>query len=132
MLRAASSAERSIYVGSSICENNWPEATLGASTTVALGAFDVTGAFSGWSDTVAVTIPSTLDDASSGGRVAESEPAPSTDSPSGSASASSDARPLSGCGLPVVPDGSRLAFGALAAVTGLAAARRRRHHRASR
>lgn len=116
----------SVFVGRGICLNNWPEATLGASTTVALGAFDVTGAFSGWSDTVTVTIPSALEDRSTGGNTADGEGAPSTDS----GSASSDARPLAGCGLGMrhVPDGSRMVVGALAAVIGLAASRRRRVH----
>lgn len=47
-----------VFVGRGPCGGNWPGANLGASTTVALGAFDLTGAFSGWSDTVSVTIPS--------------------------------------------------------------------------
>jgi hypothetical protein len=47
-----------IYLGSGLCTSNWSGAQLGSSTTVALGAFDMTGAFSGWSDTVTVTIPS--------------------------------------------------------------------------
>jgi hypothetical protein len=123
-----------VYVGSSICENNWPEATLGASTTVALGAFDVTGAFSGWSDTVTVTLPGTLDDRSSGSNTAglggTSGTASAPDSAPAGGSAGSSARPLGGCGLGAVPDGSPMAVGALAAVTGLAAARRRHHRRA--
>ena len=45
------------WVGSGICRANWPGAGLGASTRVALGAFDLTGGFSGWSDTVTVTLP---------------------------------------------------------------------------
>jgi hypothetical protein len=47
-----------IYLGSGLCTSSWSGAQLGSSTTVALGAFDMTGAFSGWSDTVTVTIPS--------------------------------------------------------------------------
>jgi MYXO-CTERM domain-containing protein len=125
-----------LYVGNSICQNNWPDATLGASTTVALGAFDVTGAFSGWSDSVTVTIPSTPDDPSPEITTAATGGTSSTDSPPDSAladgSAESEARPLTGCGLSPVPDGSPMAIGALAAVTGLAAARRRRHHRPRR
>lgn len=46
-----------VFVGTGPCGGSWPGATLGASTTVALGAFDETGAFSGWSETVTVTIP---------------------------------------------------------------------------
>jgi MYXO-CTERM domain-containing protein len=46
-----------VGVGWGPCGGNWSDAKLGASTTVALGAFDVTGAFSGWSDTATVTIP---------------------------------------------------------------------------
>jgi hypothetical protein len=49
-----------VFVGRNPCGGNWDGANLGASTTVALGAFDLTGAFSGWSDTVTVTIPSEL------------------------------------------------------------------------
>jgi hypothetical protein len=49
---------RDYSVGDHPCEGNWPGATLGASTTVALGAFNLAGGFSGWSDTVTVTIPS--------------------------------------------------------------------------
>lgn len=46
-----------VGVGQGPCGGNWSDADLGASTTVALGAYDVTGAFSGWSDSVTVTIP---------------------------------------------------------------------------
>jgi hypothetical protein len=141
-----------VHMGSSVCQTNWPEATLGASTTVALGAFDMTGAFSGWSDAVTVTIPSTLDEPSSGTTSAgtggssstdssstdssstdsSSTDSSSTDSPPESAlpggRADSETRPLSACGLGPAPGGSPMAVGALAAITGLAAARRRRHH----
>jgi hypothetical protein len=44
-------------VGSYPCGGNWPEAGLGASTTVALGAFNLAGEFSGWSDTLPITLP---------------------------------------------------------------------------
>jgi hypothetical protein len=134
-----------VAVGSSICQNNWPEAALGASTTVALGAFDVTGAFSGWSDPVTVTLPSTLDDQSpesntaglddqsSESNTAGLDAVPGSGSPLDGAPASesprADARPLSGCGLGTMSDGSGMAIAALAAVTTLAAARRRRHRR---
>jgi hypothetical protein len=47
-----------LWVGRGPCGGNWPEASLGTSTTVAMGAFDITGAFSGWSDPVTVTVPS--------------------------------------------------------------------------
>jgi hypothetical protein len=46
-----------VFVGNGPCGGSWPGAGPGATTTVALGAFDMTGAFSGWSDTVTVTIP---------------------------------------------------------------------------
>jgi hypothetical protein len=46
-----------IGVGNGPCGGSWPGAKLGASTTVALGAFDLTGAFSGWSEPVTVTLP---------------------------------------------------------------------------
>jgi hypothetical protein len=135
-----------VGIGSSVCQTNWPEATLGASTTVALGAFDVTGAFSGWSDAVTVTIPSTLDEPSSGTNTAgtggssstdsSSTDSASTDSPPDSAPAGgradSETRSLSACGLGPAPGGSPMAGGALAAITGLAAAWRRRHHRPRR
>jgi hypothetical protein len=113
-----------VYVGNSVCQNNWPEATLGASTTVALGTFDVTGAFSGWSETVTVTIPSTVDDRSPEGNPPGLDETPNTDSPPGGAP--------SGCGLSPPPDGFPMAASALAVVTGLTAARRCRHHRACR
>jgi hypothetical protein len=45
------------WVGHGPCGGNWPGATFGASTTVRLGAFDLTGAFSGWSDTVTISLP---------------------------------------------------------------------------
>jgi MYXO-CTERM domain-containing protein len=113
-----------VFVGRGSCAYNWPEATLGASTTVALGAFDVTGAFSGWSDTVTVTLPTTLEDRSTGSNSAERAGTPrSESSPDGA---------LSGCSLASVPDGSRMAVGALAAVAGLAAARRRRRRHPAR
>jgi MYXO-CTERM domain-containing protein len=110
----------SVYVGSGACENNWPDATLGASTTVALGAFDVTGAFSGWSDTITVTLPNTLDNRSLGSSTLDGEETPSAEGRPNTA--------LRGCSLIPVPNGSGIAVWALAAVTGLAAARRRRHH----
>lgn len=50
--------ERDYWVGTGPCGGNWPDAALGASTTIALGAFDLAGGFSGWSDTVGVTLPS--------------------------------------------------------------------------
>jgi hypothetical protein len=112
-------------VGNGICERNWPEAALGASTTVALGAFDVTGAFSGWSDTVTVTLPSTFEGEAPASNSAPLESTGSTDN-------SPPQEALSGCSLGPAPAGSWAAVGALAAVTGLAAARRRRHHPARR
>jgi len=108
-----------VYVGSGACQNNWPEATLGASTTVALGAFDVTGAFSGWSDTVTVTLPSTLDDRSARSNTAVREGVPSADTPPQGGP--------EGCSLGRVPHGSRMAVGALAALVGLAVVRRWPH-----
>lgn len=58
-------------VGSGPCLWNWPGATLGASAQIRLGAFDVTGAFSGWSESLTVTLPSAF----------EEEPAPSNPEP---------------------------------------------------
>ena len=50
------------WLGTGPCGGNWPGAALGASTTIALGAFALTGEFSGWSDTIRVTLPATHDD----------------------------------------------------------------------
>ncbi len=50
-------ASAKFAVGDGPCGGNWPEADAGQSTTVALGVFDVTGAFSGWSDVLPVTLP---------------------------------------------------------------------------
>lgn len=50
--------QQAYLVGTGPCGGNWPGAALGASTTVALGAFNLAGGFSGWSDTVTVTLPS--------------------------------------------------------------------------
>jgi hypothetical protein len=58
------------FVGSYPCGGNWSEAGLGASTTVALGAFNLAGEFSGWSDTLEITLPTrytTQDPGSPGG-----------------------------------------------------------------
>jgi hypothetical protein len=53
----------SYVVGYGPCGGSWPGAALGATTTVAIGAFDLTGAFSGWSDTIRITLPATHDNA---------------------------------------------------------------------
>jgi len=55
------------WVGHGPCGGNWREAGLGASTTVALGAFDLTGAFSGWTETVPVTLPNHFTSGENGG-----------------------------------------------------------------
>jgi hypothetical protein len=54
-------------VGSYACGGNWPEAGLGASTTVALGAFNLAGEFSGWSDTLPITLPTSYTTEEPGG-----------------------------------------------------------------
>lgn len=46
-----------LWVGHGPCGGNWPGASLGTSTSITVGAFDVTGAFSGWSTPVTVTVP---------------------------------------------------------------------------
>lgn len=53
-----------IGIGRGPCTRTWPEAGPGASTLVRVGAFDVTGAFSGWTESTRVTIP---DDTQSSG-----------------------------------------------------------------
>jgi hypothetical protein len=63
-----------VYVGRGPCGGNWDGANLGASTTVAIGAFDLTGAFSGWSDTVTVTIPSEFSKADLEGETSSEPP----------------------------------------------------------
>lgn len=45
------------WVGTGGCLYSWPGAELGASTRFRLGAFDLTGAFSGWSESIDLTIP---------------------------------------------------------------------------
>jgi len=49
--------EGSAFVGKAPCVGNWPGAQLGASTRLRFGAFDLTGAFSGWTDWKTVTLP---------------------------------------------------------------------------
>lgn len=49
--------EASVEIGYGPCGGNWAEAGLGATTSVALAALDLTGAFSGWSDTITFTLP---------------------------------------------------------------------------
>jgi hypothetical protein len=51
---------RDFTVGHGVCGGNWPTANLGASNTVALGAFDLAGQFSGWSDTRSIVLPSSF------------------------------------------------------------------------
>jgi hypothetical protein len=74
-----------IYVGNGPCRGSWPGATLGASTRVALGAFDLTGAFSGWSDEVTVTLPSEypVSEEVEAAPVGDGEPQPDENGPAG-------------------------------------------------
>jgi hypothetical protein len=74
-----------VFVGNGPCGGSWPGATLGASTRVALGAFDLTGAFSGWSDAVTVTLPSEYPVSEEVGAapVGGGEPQPDDDGPAG-------------------------------------------------
>jgi hypothetical protein len=44
-------------VGWGPCGGNWPEAAPFASLALRAGAFDLTGAFSGWSESLTVTLP---------------------------------------------------------------------------
>jgi hypothetical protein len=46
-----------IGIGRGPCSTTWSEAGPGASALVRVGAFDVTGAFSGWTEPTRVTIP---------------------------------------------------------------------------
>ena len=102
------------WVGVGPCGGNWPGASLGASTSVALGAFDLTGAFSGWSDTVTVTLPD------------QAEPLPEEERPFSSTTPYRGAG-HSSCNLRPAPSS---AFGAAAllslALVGVARARRKR------
>jgi hypothetical protein len=56
----ALSFSQDFAVGHSVCGGNWPTANLGGSNTVALGAFDLAGQFSGWSDTRSIVLPSSF------------------------------------------------------------------------
>lgn len=49
--------EGTAFVGRAPCVGNWPDAALGAATRVRFGAYDLTGAFSGWTDWKTVTLP---------------------------------------------------------------------------
>jgi hypothetical protein len=114
----ASSVELAFYsdawVGAGTCHANWPGASLGASTSIALGSFDVTGAFSGWSDTVTVTLPS------------EAEPLPE-ERQSSSGTTPYRGAGHSGCNLRPAPSSARGAAALLALVlAGAARARRGR------
>jgi len=47
-----------VWVGDGPCGGDWREAALGASVDIALGVFDLTGAFSGWTERRTYTLPS--------------------------------------------------------------------------
>jgi hypothetical protein len=51
------SADSVLSVGKAPCLSNWPQAALGASAQIRLGAFDLTGAFSGWTESITATLP---------------------------------------------------------------------------
>lgn len=61
----------SATVGRDLCGSNWPGVQLGASTRLRFGAFDLTGAFSGWTDWTTLTLPDRFP-----GTAKEDEPIP--------------------------------------------------------
>lgn len=121
-----------VWVGNGPCGGNWPAAALGASTRVALGAFDQTGAFSGWSDTVTVTLPTEYADPNDGideGDDGDAESSPEAEEDSETVGVVDDAVDVStngGDDLPTATGSSRLgrsscALGAPGSSTGVAA-----------
>lgn len=52
----------SVFVRNGPCGGAWPDAALGDTASIAFGAFDLTGRFSGWSEAVEVTLPETYTD----------------------------------------------------------------------
>jgi hypothetical protein len=107
------SDDEPIWVGDGPCGGNWPAASLGASTTVAMGIFDVTGAFSGWSDPVTVTLPTAYDTVDGRPRAEDAAVDPDTSEPSlDAAPTQPDASPPADAPVPIATDAAVVTAGA--------------------
>ncbi len=129
-----------VWVASAPCVFSWPEAKLGASTHFRLAAFDLTGAFSGWTESIELSVPEqyeenaepppepTVPDA---GELLSDNPEPVVTTPTGSSddipSANDEAfaRGSDGCQLGA-PGDTWMSAGLLVALAGIVARRRRR------
>ncbi len=114
------------------CDTNWPDAFLGASTVVRVGSLDLTGRFSGWSDPVTVTMPTTYEMLGSPPDGGCASFVPDAGSPAAAANAPAtpgsgpEAQPGGGCSLVRQPGGPGWALALVASAAVWLTRRRRR------